>query len=610
LRSRPAPAQIAECPLAAIAAADVAGYSRLVAADEEGTRARLKVYRRELIDPLIALRGGRIVKTTGDFMLIEFPSPVEAVRWAVGMQWGTIDRNRDVPNDKRISFRVGINLGDPIVDGENLYGDAVNVAALLGALADPGGICIAEGVRDQIGEFLPYVFEDIGERRVENSARPVRAFVLRPDAIAAPPRAGAAAAPVRAAPIDAETGAPRLSIVVLPLANLSGDPKQQYFADGITEDLTTDLSRIAGSFVISRNTAFTYKDKPVDAKRIGRELNVRYLLEGSVRRSGQQVRVDARLIDAETGGSIWAEGFDHDTSDLLALQDEVTSRIAIALDLAMVGAEAARPTDHPDAVDYILRGRAAYYSYQGSTREGFAEAVDLFAKALTVDPGSLDARALLAAALVGRAFEQMSDTAASDIERAERLADEVLAVSLRHPFARFARAQVLRVQGRYDAAIPEYEIAIARNHNWVAAIAALGLCRFLAGSIEEAIPAQELAIRLSPRDPRLANWYWRIGMVHLLQSRTGEAILCLEKARSINPALPGPRAWLASAYALVGDGERAASELAEARQRSGDGRYSSIARRQAVGDWSTPKLCALFEATYFAGLRKAGMPEE
>jgi adenylate cyclase len=307
---------------------------------------------------------------------------------------------------------------------------------------------------------------------------------------------------------------------------------------------------------------------------------------------------------------MWAEDFDHATSDLFALQDEITSRIAIALDLAMVGAEAARPSDDPDAIDYILRGRAAYYDYPGPTREKFAEAIDLFEQALLVDPASVDARALLAVALIGRVFEQLTDSAAPDIERAELLIEEVFAAAPRHPVAHFARAQALRARGQYDAAIPEYEIAIALNRNWVVAIAALGLCRFLAGSIEAAIPAQEQAIRLSPRDPRLPNWYWRIGMVHLLQARIDQAILWLEKARGANPALPGPHAWLASAHALVGDSERAAAELADARQRSVTQRYSSIARLRTVADWGVPKVRALFETTFFDGLRRAGVPEE
>ena len=395
--------------------------------------------------------------------------------------------------------------------------------------------------------------------------------------------------------------------MVLPFANLNNDPEQQYLADGITEDLTTDLSRIAGMVVISRTTAFTYRNRPIDIRQIGRELNVRYVLEGSVRRSGDRIRCNAQLIDAESDSHIWAERFDLLADDLLWLQDEVTGRIAIALDLELVKLEAARPSENPNAFEFILRARAAYN--RDSTRDRFAEAISLCESALALDPGSIQARGLLAQTLTGRVLDQMSDTPAADLERAEALIVEVLTTSPRDPVAHLARGQLLRAQGRFDAAIPEYERAVALNRNWVIAVAGLGQCKFLAGAIEEAIPAQEQAIRLSPRDPRLPNWYWRIGMVHLLKARIDDAISWLEEARSANPRLAGPRAWLASAYALAGKGEGAASELVEARRLSGDNRYSSIAsfkRANALG----AKLYALAEDTFLAGLRKAGMPEE
>ena len=289
--------------------------------------------------------------------------------------------------------------------------------------------------------------------------------------------------------------------------------------------------------MISRNTAFTYQDKPVDTKQIGRELGVRYVLEGSVRRSGNQVRVNAQLIDAETDAHLWAERFDRDTGDLFALQNEITSRIAVALNLELVGAEAARPTEHPDALDYILRGRAA---------------LDEAAIARQLCGGDRPVRARVGArsavrrgaepawrvALTGRVLDGMTDSAAADIARAEELVGQALAASPRSPLAHFAKGQVLRAQRRYEEAIPEYETAIALNRNWVRALAALGQCKFLTGSIEEAIPLMEQAIRLSPRDPRIGIWYCRIGIVHLLQSRTDEAILWLEKARSANPGHP------------------------------------------------------------------------
>jgi adenylate cyclase len=401
---------------------------------------------------------------------------------------------------------------------------------------------------------------------------------------------------------------------VLPFTNLSDDKGQQYFADGITEDLTTDLSRLENIFVISRNTAFTYRNKPVDTKQIGRELGVRYLLEGSVRRSGEQVRVNAQLIDAETDAHLWAERFDRDTGDLFALQDEITGRIAIALNLELIGAEAARPTERPDALDYILRGRAA--NAKPPTRGKYAEAISLFKRALALDPQSIEAQSFLAITLTGRVVDNMTDSVAADIERAKGLSEQALAASPRSGLAHFAKAQVLRAQNRFEEAILEYEMALPGNRNWVNAIAALGQCKFFTGSIEEVIPLAERAIRLSPRDPQLGVWYHRIGSVHLLQSRTDEAILWLEQARSANPELPHIRSHLASAYALRGETERAAAELAQARRLVGDDRFSSIARLTAVGYfggsgyWGVPNVRALFEATYFAGLRKAGMPED
>ena len=297
--------------LAAILTGDVAGYSRLMGADEERTHERLKAHRRQLVDPKIKEHHGRIVKTTGDGMLVEFSSVVDAVRCAVEIQLGMVDRNAEISEDKRITFRIGVNLGDVIIDGDDIYGDGVNIAARLEALAEPGGICISRTVRDQIRDKLPYAFADMGEQSVKNIARPLRTYALGIAAVAALPPltipAQPKSPPRRRRPRPA---APRLSMVVLPFANLSNDPDQEYFADGITDDLTTDLSRISGSFVIARNTAFTNKGKPVDAKQIARELGVRYVLEGSVRRAGDKVQVNVQLIDATTGAHLWADRFD------------------------------------------------------------------------------------------------------------------------------------------------------------------------------------------------------------------------------------------------------------------------------------------------------------
>jgi len=591
--------------LAAILAADAAGYSRLMGADEEGTHERLKAHLQDLVNPKIAEHRGRVVKNTGDGFLAEFASVVDAVRCAVEVQRGMAQREPEMSEERRIRFRIGINVGDVIVDEDDIFGDGVNVAARLEGLAEPGGICISRTVRDQIRDKLPYRFEDLGEQSVKNIDRPVRVYALRPGAVADLPTPSVPSAP----PISQPAAAPRLSIVVLPFTNLSDDREQEYFADGITEDLTTDLSRIPGMFVISRNTAFTYRNKPINTKRIGRELGVRYVLEGSVRLAGNRVRVNAQLIDAATDAHLWAELFDGETPDLFALQNQITSRIANALDVELVAAEAARPTGNPDALDCILRGRAT--ESKPPTGDNYADAINWFERALTLDPQSAEARSLLADALAGRVIDQMTDTAAADIARAEHLAAEALTMSPRSAAAHYARANILRQTRRCEEAIPEYQTVIELDRNEPGAHANLGWCKLLTGSIEEAIPALERALSLSPRDNRAGNWHARIGWVHLLQSRTDQAILWLGKAGGISPALPYLHALLACAYGLKGETERAVGELAEAQRLSPDDRYSSIARLRSAGldgsgSWGVPKICALNEATYFAGLRKAG----
>jgi adenylate cyclase len=590
--------------LAAILAADVVGYSRLMGADEEGTHERFKAHLVELFDPKIHEHHGRIVKTTGDGLLAEFASVVDAVRCAGEIQRAMAERDLDLAEERRLRFRIGINLGDVIVDGGDIYGDGVNIAVRLEGLAVPGGICVSGTVRDHIGDRLPYAFEDMGEQSVKNIARPVRVYTLCPEGMAGSPRASVSSTTLTSPPV----AAPRLSIVVLPFANLSNDPEQQYFADGITEDLTTDLSRLENMFVISRNTAFTYRNKPVDTKQIGRELGVRYILEGSVRRSGKQVRVNAQLIDAETDTHLWAERFDGHAGDLFALQDEITSRIAVAFNPELIRAEAARPAEHPDALNYILQGRAAVSNPR--SRSKYAEAISLFEHALALDPRSVVAHSWLAFTLANRVINQMTDTTASDIARAEGLVEQALAASPRSATVHFAKGEVLRAQKRYEEAAPEYETVLAFDRNSASALLALGHCKLMTGSIEELIPLVEQAIRLSPRDPQIAVMYYRIGEVHLLQSCTDTAISWLERARSANLELQYVHAFLASAYALKGETERAAAELAQARRLVGDGRYSSIAHLKVIENLRLPKIRALFEATFFAGLRKAGMPEE
>ena len=404
--------------------------------------------------------------------------------------------------------------------------------------------------------------------------------------------------------------APRLSIVVLPFTNLSNDPDRQYFADGMTDDLTTDLSRITHMFVIARNTAFTYRNKQFAAKQIGRELGVRYVLEGSVQRSGSQVRINAQLIEAECDAHLWAERFDGDTSDLFALQNENTTRIAVALNQELIAAEAARRTERPDVLEYILRARAAYA--KPTSRERNTEGISLLELALALDSHSAEAQSMMAGALAGRVLNGLSNSTAADLERAKGLSEQALAASFRSPLAHIAKAHLRRAQRRYAEAIPEYETALAYNRNYVYAFFALGQCKLHTGSIEETIPLVERAIRLSPRDPELGVWYQQIGNAHLLQSHTDEAVIWLEKARSHTPAHPTIRGDLASAYALNGQTERATAQLAAARRLSPDDRYSSIARLKEVRNFEvlTAQIRALSEATYYAGLRKAGMPEQ
>jgi len=590
--------------LAAILAADVAGYSRLMGMDEEGTHERLKAHLEELVNPKIAEHRGRVVKNTGDGLLAEFASVVDAVRCAVEIQRGMVDRQPKVRKDRRIRFRIGINLGDVIVEEHDIFGDGVNIAARLEALAEPGGICISGTVYEQTRDKVPFGFEDLGEQEVKNIARPLRVYALRLEAVADRP----APTPPPTTSISQPAVAPRLSIVVLPFANLGNDPEQQYFADGITEDLTTDLSRMPDILVISRNSAFTYKEKPVNAKQIGRELGIRYVLEGSIQRSGGQVRVNAQLIDADAGVHLWAERFDGDLANLFVLQNEITSRIAIALNLELTSREATRPTDNPDALDYILRARAEIYKPRSLVT--IAAAIGLLERALSVDHNSVEAKSLLATMLLSRVLDFGNSSEDADMSRAAQLAAEAVATAPRNPFAHFAKAEMLRVRRRCAEAIPEYETVLTMNRNSVAAMANLGRCKIWRGPVEEGIAAQENAIRLSPRDPNTWSWYFRIGEGDLLLSHIEDAVVWLEKARNGNPAPDYIHAYLAAAYALGGDGEEAAAELSEARRLGGEGSYSRIAHLRARTRYETQATRNLCEATFYAGLRKAGMPEE
>jgi adenylate cyclase len=641
-------AQVVERKLAVILAADVAEYSRLMGVDEVGTLRTLQAYR-AILDRLIVAHHGRIFNTAGDSVMADFASAVDAVECAVDAQETIAKQNADRPAGEQMRFRIGVHLGDVIVDGTNLFGDGVNIAARLEALAEPGGICLSGAVRDQIGARLPVAFIPLGEQRVKNIAEPVRAYTVatRSNGWASAAATGTRWSTIRSrvlgpavaglllvalagsawwqwsarqlvpnAHLETATpaarlslppySAPRLSIVVLPFSNRSNDAEQEYFADGITEDLTTDIARIQGSLVIARNTAFTYKGKPVDAKQIGRELGVRYVLEGSVQRSGKQIRVNTQLIDAETGAHLWAERFDRDIGDLFALQNEITARLAAALQSQLAIAEARRPTDNPDALDYILRGRAVLT--RPISKENYEEAVALFEAALALDPNSADAAAWLSVALTVRVSDEFSDRPDADLQRAERLAGQALGIAPNSAPAHYARGQVLRAQSRFEEAIPEYERAIALDRSRAPAYAHVGWCKFLTGSVDEALPYFEQAIRLSPYGPGIAPWYGRMGVIQLLEGRTDEAITSLQKASSDNARLPFVHAYLAAAYALKGQAARARTELAEAQRLNSA--YASLDRVAKSTWFDHPKIRALAEATYFPGLREAGLAEE
>jgi TolB-like protein/class 3 adenylate cyclase/Tfp pilus assembly protein PilF len=633
--------QVVERKLAVIFAADVAEYSRLMGTDEVGTLRTLQAYR-AILDHLIASHRGRIFNTAGDSVMADFASPVDAVECAVAVQEAIDKENANRAPGEQMRFRIGVHLGDVIVEGANLFGDGVNIAARLETLAEPGGICLSGAVRDQIGTRLPVAFIPLGDQRVKNIAEPVRAFKvagsldaraaavvsnLGRGAIRSRVITGAAAAAILIAAggggwwlwagrhagsevsaVSSSTQpfpAPRLSLVVLPFANLSNDPEQEYFADGITDDLTTDISRIQGSLVIARNTAFTYKGKPVDAKLIGRALGVRYVLEGSVQRSGKQVRINTQLIDAETGAHLWAERFDRDVGDLFALQNEITARIASALQSQLAIAESRRPTDNPDALDYILRGRAVMAN--PISRENYDKAEEYFEKALALDPRSVDAAAWLAVALTVRVTDELSDDPEVDLHRAEQLAGQALAAAPNSAPAHYAKAQVLRAQSRCKEAIPEYETVIGLDPSRAAAYAHVGWCKFLTGSVDQALPYFEHAIRINPSGPGIAPWYGRMGVMQLLESQTDAAIASLERASSENARLAFVHAYLAAAYTLKGQNERAQTELAAAQRLSKA--YLNLASVEKSSWFDNPKIRALAEATYFPALRKAGLAE-
>ena len=445
--------------LTAILAADVAGYSRLMGADEEGTHERLKAHRRDLVDPKIAEHNGRIVKTTGDGMLVEFPSVVDAVRCAVGVQRGMAERNEAIPPEKRIEFRVGINLGDVIAEGEDIFGDGVNVAARLEALAEPGGVFISNTVYDHVRDRLSFGFEDLGEQSVKNIARPVRVYRVRENP--ASPAKGPGPASPQPLPVPDKP-----SIAVLPFANMSGDPEQEYFADGMVEEIITALSRVRWFFVIARNSSFTYKGQAIDVKQVGRELGVRYVLQGSVRKAGTRVRITGQLIDALSGTHLWADRFDGSLEDVFDLQDTVASSVAGVIEPALRAAETARsagrPTNDLTAYDLYLRAYALVWS---SARQS-PQALRLMEQTIERDPHYGPALAWAAYCCYRLLIDDRSEHRGADALKGADFARRALEVAGDDPGVLANAAQALAYFGEdIGAMIALVDRALAVNPN-------------------------------------------------------------------------------------------------------------------------------------------------
>jgi adenylate cyclase len=619
--------------LAAILCSDVVGYSRLAGADEDRILARLRALRSDLIDPTIAVHRGRIVKRTGDGSIVEFRSVVDAVRCAIEVQNAMVERNAGVPEDRRIVFRIGIHLGDVVEESDgDLMGDGVNIAARLEGISEPGAVCLSEDAYRQVKGRLDLAVTDLGATRLKNIAEPIRAYslqvgvpaVAKPAMEAKPPEpkkrstlapivAGIVALVVlvggtwyflgnhSASVVAANSPAAHLSIVVLPFTNLSNDPNQEYFADGITENLTTDLSRIRNSFVIARNTAFTFKGKSVDAKEIGKELSVRYVLEGSVQRDGNRVRVNAQLIDADSGAHLWADRFEEEVADLFKLQDEVVARLANALGYELVKAEAERSarSGNPDAIDLTMRGWAILNQQQLlPDNEILASALALFEQALRADPNNVDA--LVGAAATER-FTVINGGAngrpdlVADIDG--RLAN-ALRIDPSNARAYTVRGMVDVVTRRTNEAKEAARKAVALNPNYASAYAQLAQDQVGPSEFALALDNVDQAIKLSPRDPQIGRWRWIKGKTLVYMGRYKEALeeeqAALDGGYQSWPAY----AFLASANALLGRQSEAEAALAQARKLN-----PNLTIKWMRARLDEPEIT-------FDGLRKAGLPEE
>jgi TolB-like protein/class 3 adenylate cyclase/cytochrome c-type biogenesis protein CcmH/NrfG len=581
--------------LAAILAVDIAGYSRLMGANEEGTLRQLKEHRKELIDPKITEHRGRIVKTSGDGMLVEFVSVVDAVRCAVDVQRGMIERNAKLPVESRIQFRVGINVGDIISDDNDIYGDGVNVAARLEALAEPGGICVSRNVHDQVRDKLSFSFEDIGEQVFKNIARSigVHRVSLAENAPLTVLKSTAAAQKPELASSD------RPSLAVLPFANMSGDPEQEYFADGISEDIITGLSKLRWFFVIARNSSFAYKGKTADVKRAARELGVRYVLEGSVRKSGNRVRITAQLIDAATGNHIWADHYDGNLTDIFALQDEITEKVVAAIEPRLLEAEGIRSQNRsPEdlgAWDMVIQANSLFWRLTKAETE---TAIETLRRAVQRYPEYAPARSMLAFVLLisGYLGWGLMDP---QLKEAATLAGRAAELDDSDPWAHLALGFVAFVRRRTNVATAEFRRALALNPNFAAAHGYLGWTLAFDGQADQAITHLEEAIRLSPHDPQNAMFNTGLAVAHYLEGRYTDAVEYSRKTLQQRSAFTAGHRIYCASLAQDGQIDEAREALARLKEMHPDLSIAWIERHVPY----TPGPMAKF----LEGMRKAGL---